>query len=275
MTAAQLVRGFVVVELVDFFAQIVARDGAVVFDGRNLRAPRGVERIEGMRDLRDALRTVARADVGGGRGPFRAEHVRVGPRHGVAGAVDGAAVRHLQGLAPAEKIRVLQVEIGAVRAAGAAEGEARTQGPHILGDDLDIDLAVGVVHRHDSRVVDVAQQAQGTFGFREFARAISVPAREQQLRLDARAFGAYVQAVRQPKQPVGLARIGLVENIANVEVDLADDGPGRFQLAIARHIRGTRLLDAGVFFIGELRRQPRFGYCRGEDREPKQPATVG
>ena len=82
-----------------------------------------------------------------------------------------------------------------------------------------------------------------------------------------RAFGAYVQMVREPKQPVALARIALVEYIANVDVDLADDGAGRFQLAVAGHIRGTRLLDARVFLVGELRRKPRFGDCRGQDRE--------
>jgi hypothetical protein len=37
-----------------------------------------------------------------------------------------------------------------------------------------------------------------------------------------------VQTVRESKQPVRLARIRFVEYIADIEVDVADDGAGRF-----------------------------------------------
>jgi hypothetical protein len=62
-----------------------------------------------------------------------------------------------------------------------------------------------------------------------------------------------VQAVRKPEQPVGLARVRLIENIAGIYLDPADEGSGGLEFLIARQIRGTRLLDLGVLLIGELR----------------------
>ena len=77
------------------------------------------------------------------------------------------------------------------------------------------------------------------------------------------------------EQAVALARIALVEDIADIYVDVADDGPGRFQRGIVRHVRGSRYLDAGVFLVGEFRRKAGLGDRRDENRERKQPAAGG
>jgi hypothetical protein len=61
----------------------------------------------------------------------------------------------------------------------------------------------------------------------------------------------------------------LVEYIAGIDLDPADDGSGRFQLAIAGQVRGARLFDVGVLRVEELRRKRRFGDCSGEHCEPK------
>src|SRR6185437_3994429 len=195
--AAQFVGGLLVVELIDDAAQVVAGNGAVETYGRDLGAPGRIERIKRPRHLQRALRSIARIGVGERRGPSRAEDVRIVPSDGVAGAVDGAAVRYLQPLAPAQEVRVLKIEAGVVAAAGPSEGYAGTQGPDILGDHLDIDFAVGVAHGHHARVVYVAQQAQGALGFGERAGLVLVAAGEQQPGFYGRSFGADVQPVRQ------------------------------------------------------------------------------
>jgi hypothetical protein len=84
-----------------------------------------------------------------------------------------------------------------------------------------------------------------------------------------------VQTVREPKQPVVLAAVAFIEYIARVDIDLADDGPGRFELAVAGQTRGSRFLDARVFLIGELCRKARFGQGGDKNRKSNQPATVG
>lgn len=78
-------------------------------------------------------------------------------------------------------------------------------------------------------------------------------------------MGAQVKMVGEPKQTGRLARIVVVENIADIDVDGADDGAGRFQLRIAGNVRGTRLLYASMFAVGKLR-----GECRGNDGKDRQ-----
>ena len=99
------------------------------------------------------------------------------------------------GLSPPQEIGVLQVVARGVRAAGTPEGDAGTQGPYILGDDLHVDLAVGETHRNDVGVVDVEEQTQIALGLRQPAPAVRFAALEQQLRLDRLALGAEMQVI--------------------------------------------------------------------------------
>src|SRR6185312_7184491 len=190
------------------------------------------------------------------------------------GAVDGAAVRYLQLLAPAQEVRVLKIEAGVVAAAGPPEGYAGTQGPDILGDHLDVDFAVGVADGHHARVVYVAQQAQGALGFSELAGLVLVAAGEQQPGFHGRSLGADVQPVRQQKKTVVFPRVAFVEYVADIDVDIADDGSLRFQLRVARQVRGARHFDARVLLVSEFRRRSRFGQRRGEGRACQQPVDV-
>ena len=160
-----------------------------------------------MNHFQRPLRTVARIRVREIRSPPGTEHIRIRVRDGVARAVHGAAVRDLECFTPAQEIGVLKVEIGAVAAARPSEGDARTQGPDILGDHLDIDFAVGIAHRQHAGVVDIGEQAQGPLGLGELAREVFIAGLEKELGPDACMLRSYVQAIGKPKQAVGLARV--------------------------------------------------------------------
>src|SRR5258708_12118207 len=57
-TAAQFVRRVIVVELIDYIAQIVAGDGAVELPGPDLLAPRPIQRIQWTRNFQRTPHTV-------------------------------------------------------------------------------------------------------------------------------------------------------------------------------------------------------------------------
>jgi len=144
------------------------------------------------------------------------QHIGVGPRYRVAGAVHRAAARYLQGLAPAQEIGVWRLNLLSL-VPPEREKEIPGLSPNIVGNDLDIDFAVGVMHRHDARVVHIGQEAQHPFGLRELAREISIAAGEQQLRLDGRVLGTDVQRSASLNKPL-LSRESLSSKMLRVAI---------------------------------------------------------
>jgi hypothetical protein len=83
-------------------------------------------------------------------------------------------------------------------------------------------------------VVDEHQRPQVALGFGELFGAVAIAALEEQLSTDDGRLGADVQPIGKPVKPLVLAWVVLVEDIADVDVDLADDGSRRLELGIAR-----------------------------------------
>jgi hypothetical protein len=59
--------------------------------------------------------------------------------------------------------------------------------------------------------------------------------------------------VGDPEHPRILARIFFIEDIPDVDVDLADDRAGGLHLLVGGNVRGARFLDSGVLAVGQLR----------------------
>jgi hypothetical protein len=55
----------------------------------------------------------------------------------------------------------------------------------------------------------------------------------------------------------------LVEDIANIDINIADDRPGSLHQLIGGNVRGPRFLDPGVLAVGEFRRKGRVTDGRG------------
>ena len=103
-------------------------------------------------------------------------------------------------------------------------------------------------------VVNEYQLPQIALGFGELFGAVAISALEEQLGADGGRLGADVQPVGKPVKPPVLARVVLIEDIADVDVDLADDGSRRLELRIARQAGRPRLRDFRALFIGQFRR---------------------
>ena len=243
----------VVVELIHDVAEVVARHRAVEGESGQRRASARVQRVERFGDLQQAGAAVAGVGVRRLGRPVRTEYVGIRPGDRVGGAVDGAAARELQGLPEAQDVRVLDVVARGVGSSGTPEGKPGAQGPDILGDHLDVDDSVCVVHGHDVRVVDISEQPQVALGLGQLLGPVPVSACEQQLAPDGGGLRADVQAIGKAEQSGGLSRVALIEDVSNIDVDGADDRPRGLQSLVGGNAGGSRLVDPGVLEVGELR----------------------
>jgi hypothetical protein len=73
-----------------------------------------------------------------------------------------------------------------------------------------------------------------------------------------------VQAVGDSVKAAVFAEVGLIEDIANVDLDVADHGAHRLEFGIARHAGRPGLIDPGVLEVREPRRNADFGQRRGQ-----------
>jgi hypothetical protein len=79
--------------------------------------------------------------------------------------------------------------------------------------------------------------------------------------------------VGDPEQAGIFARIGFVEDISDVDVDLADDRAGGLHLLVGGHVGGARFLDSGVLAVGQLRGKSGTGDGGRQDRQSEQTAS--
>ena len=175
------------------------------------------------------------------------------------------------GFTEAEKIRVGEIDSRAVRPAGTRKGHAGTQCPDIFCDNPDSNLAVGIFDRHHARIVEITQRSQIAFGFREDAPLVFVARMKQQLRADRRLSGAYVQLVGKVIQAAIFARIMLIEYLAHIQFNLADDCALRLQGLIAGNVSRTRLLNGGALGGSEF---GRLGSVCAQHREHDQASVA-
>jgi hypothetical protein len=153
-----------------------------------------------------------------------AEEARVVVAHEVRGAVDRALVRQGDALAGAQEVDVLEIEVGGVGAAGAAEAEAPLEGPDVAGDHFQVHRAVAHRNGADAGVVEVAVAAQDALGLRRRLRRVGVPGLHQHLALDDLRLGDDVQPVRQPEERLVLTGLAGIEDVLGDDADLAHRG---------------------------------------------------
>jgi hypothetical protein len=79
--------------------------------------------------------------------------------------------------------------------------------------------------------------------------------------------------IGEPEQARSLARIVFIENIANIDVDIADHSPGSFHHLIVGYVGGPRFLDSSVLTVGELRGKPEVSDDGAENGQRKQTAS--
>jgi hypothetical protein len=70
------------------------------------------------------------------------------------------------------------------------------------------------------------------------------------LSADGCGLRANVQSVGKPVKSLVLAWVALIEDIPDVDFDLADDGSRSLKLRIARQAGGPRLLDLSALLLG-------------------------
>ena len=223
------------VELLRDPAQVVHRIDARLVAQRGAGRPSGVERVERALHLDRFL--VAIAVVGELRGqlPMVGIEVRVLVLERAGLAVDVLLVGEREPGAGAEQVLLLEPDPGLVRPALAAEAELRLQRPGVLGQHLEVDLAVGIADRPYAGIRQVAIAAQASLRFLERAGLVSIAGAKQQLRRDGGLARDDVDMVHDPKEQEVLFRDGGVEDVEPNQAHLADHGAGGFERRVVRH----------------------------------------
>src|SRR5579864_5778008 len=209
-------------EAVDDLAAVVERVDADVVQRRDARRPAGVEGVEGALDVEGAGVAVAVVGEGEVDDAVGVAQAGVAVTDQLRGAVDVLEPRHLDVLAGAEEVLVLDVERGAVGAAGAAEVEAELQRPDVPRQHLEIDLALVLGDRPDGRLVQVAVVAQQPLALAQGLGRVGVAGLEEQLALDHLGPGGAVQAVDEAEDAAALAGPAGIEDVLGDDVDGAD-----------------------------------------------------
>ena len=138
------------------------------------------------------------------------------------------------------KLSSSSFEARGVLAALAAEGNSRVESPHVLRRDFDVDDAVVERHGPDQRIAQVARVAQDARRLFEQAGAVQIAAVETAAGLRSSRRASYVQAIAEARQRGVFVGAFDIEQIARVEVNVADARALRFELRVAGQARRAR-----------------------------------
>ena len=245
----------VVLEFADLLAGRVARIVAlaIVIVQRRLRDACRARRTAGRAGTRWSGRRRRRCRNAEAC-PRRIE-MRIEERERQRLAVDVVRPAERELLAVAEQVFFLELDRARVFSTLAAEVDTRVQRPGIARAHFEIDRLAVPGHRTNGCVIKVVVGAQDALGFLDDTMHVRLALAKQQLRpYDLRPC-IDVQLVRGAIHPRALAGNRRIEDVADDDLDLADDGSRRFEFRTGRDAGGPGM--HGRFFFEGGRRLAR------------------